>query len=335
MSKVAVPEWIVASLIFGVAITGCEGNISASGSGDIVIDGSTTVFPVAQAMAEDFKAEHPEANPSVNKSGTGSGFQKFSRGEIDIATASRPIERKEDAELRIKGIAYIEIPIAYDGVSLVVNPQNSWVDHLSMAELKRAWSSASTVKLWSDIRTGFPQSPIVFHGPTDNHGTYEYFTEAVNGKKDDLRADCQKDQDYNPIIQAVAGDKNAMAYVGFNYYMENQDKVKIVPIDSGNGPITPSESTIADGKYAPLSRPLFLYVNKASYDTKPQVQAFVKFALSGKGDADVRESRYVVLPRELHDAVAKHVEQELAGTMFARVVPGTRLKDLYTRVQGK
>ena len=264
MSKVAVPEWIVASLIFGVAITGCEGNISASGSGDIVIDGSTTVFPVAQAMAEDFKAEHPEANPSVNKSGTGSGFQKFSRGEIDIATASRPIERKEDAELRIKGIAYIEIPIAYDGVSLVVNPQNSWVDHLSMAELKRAWSSASTVKLWSDIRTGFPQSPIVFHGPTDNHGTYEYFTEAVNGKKDDLRADCQKDQDYNPIIQAVAGDKNAMAYVGFNYYMENQDKVKIVPIDSGNGPITPSESTIADGKYAPLSRPLFLNVNNAS-----------------------------------------------------------------------
>jgi phosphate transport system substrate-binding protein len=297
---------------------------------EIVIDGSTTVFPVAQAMAEDFKFAHPDANPSVNKSGTGSGFQKFSRGEIDIAAASRPIDKKENAELRLLGIEYIEIPIAYDGVSVVVNLDNNWVDMLSMKELRKAWSSESQVRLWSDIRSDFPKTPIVFHGPSDNHGTFEYFTEAVNGRKDDIRSDCQKDQDYNPIIQAVAADKNAIAYVGFNFYVENRDKVKIVPIDSGHGPVRPSEQSIAEGTYTPLSRPLFLYVNKASYDSKPQVRAFVDFALSPKGADDVRESRYVVLPKKIHDQISSYVKQERTGTMFTNVAPGTKLADVYS-----
>lgn len=303
--------------------------------GDVSIDGSTTVYPIVQAMAEDFKAAHPDYSPSVNKSGTGSGFQKFTRGEIDIAAASRPIDATEDQELRQKGIAYIEIPIAYDGVSVVVNPNNTWVDHLTLKELRSAWSSTSLVKQWSDIRPSFPSQTVSFHGPTDNHGTYEYFTEAVNGKKNDLRPDCQKDQEYNSIIQAVAGDINSMAYVGFNYFDQNRDKVKIVPIDSGKGPIIPSAETIADGAYAPLSRPLFLYVSKQAYDRKIQVKAFVQFALSEAGDADVKESSYVVLPRDLHEAIVKHVRMESTGTLFRQAAPGSKLVNLYEKSEGK
>jgi phosphate transport system substrate-binding protein len=314
---------------------GSGGTTKVASGGDLSIDGSTTVFPIVQAMAEDFKGANPDAKPSVNKSGTGSGFQKFTRGEIDIATASRPIEPKEVSDLKAKGIDFIEIPIAYDGVSVVVNPANSFIDKLTTDELKKAWNSASKVKLWSDIRPTFPKEAIAFHGPTDNHGTYEYFTEAINGKKNDIRPDCQKDQEYNSIIQAVAGDKNAIAYVGFNYYDQNRDKVKIVPVDSGKGPITPSAQTIADGTYSPLSRPLFLYVNKKSYDSKPQVKAFIQFAFTDKGDNDIKESSYVILPKDLHDAIVKHVTSEKTGTLFAAVKPGSKLSDLYSEIAGK
>jgi len=348
MNKNVTLAMFAATLGLGALMGGC-GNSStadpkagdvgsgakAAASGDLTIDGSTTVYPIVQAMAEDFGKDNPDAKPTVNKAGTGSGFQKFTRGEIDIATASRPIEAKEDAELKTKGIDYIEIPIAYDGVSVVVNPQNTWIDKLTLAELKSAWNSASTVKLWSDIRPSFPKEAIAFHGPTDNHGTYEYFTEAVNGKKNDIRPDCQKDQDYNPIIQAVAGDKNAIAYVGYNYYFDNKDKVKIVPIDAGHGPMIPSAESIANGTYAPLSRPLFLYVSKKAYDTKPQVKAFIQFALSKAGDGDVDESHYVGLPKDLHEAIAKHVADEKTGTLFAGVAPGTKLSDLYAKLAGK
>jgi len=341
MNKKSVLAAGLASIALGMSWVGCNSDKPASTAeatsetGPLVIDGSTTVFPIAQAMAEDFGQDNSSVKLSVNKAGTGSGFQKFVRGEIDVATASRPIEPKEDADLKAKGIDYIEIPIAYDGVSVIVNPQNAWVDKLTTDELKKAWGSTSTVKLWSDIRPSFPKDAIAFHGPTDNHGTYEYFTEAINKKKNDIRPDCQKDQEYNSIIQAVAGDKNAIAYVGFNYYETNKDKVKIVPVDSGKGPMIPSEATIANGTYSPLSRPLFLYVSKKAYDTKPQVKAFIQFALSDKGDKDVKESFYVVLPKDLHDAVVKHVNDEKTGTLFAGVTPGTKLSDLYAKVAGK
>ncbi len=256
--------------------------------------------------------------------------------KIDIAAASRPIEAAEDTQLRAKCVAYIEIPIAYDGVSVVVSPQNTWVDKLTMDELKAAWNSASTIKLWSDIRPSFPREKISFYGPTDNHGTYEYFTEAVNGKKNDIRPDCQKNQEYNAIIQAVAGDRYGIAYVGFNYYDQNKDKVKIVPVDAGEGPIIPSVESIASGSYSPLSRPLFLYVSKLAYDTKPQIKKFVQFALAcTKGDQDVTESSYVVLPRGLHEAVARHVQNERTGTLFRAVKPGTKLTAIYSMVSGK
>ncbi len=306
---------------------------TAKVSGKLTIDGSTTVYPIAQQMGEDFKTDNPDSDITVNKSGTGSGFQKFVRGEIDIATASRSIQPKEDADLKAKGIDYIEIPIAYDGVSVVVNPKNDWATSLTTDELKKAWSSTSTVKLWSDIRPTFPKEKITFYGPTDNHGTYEYFTEAINKKKNDLRADCQKNQEYNAIVQSVNGDKDGIAYVGFNYYDQNKDKVKVVPVDAGKGAVAPSAATIADGTYTPLSRPLFIYVSKKAYDTKPQVKAFVEFALGEKGNKAVTDSSYVLLPKDLHDLILKHVSDEKTGTLFATVAPGTKLADLYSKVK--
>jgi phosphate transport system substrate-binding protein len=317
---------------------GPEPSVPTFGSaikGSLSIDGSTTIFPVAQAMAEDFGKDNPGASPTVNGSGTGSGFQKFERGELDIAAASRPIEQAEAKSLQASGIEYIEIPIGYDGVSVVVNPANTWVTSLTIAELKKAWNSKSTVQNWSDIRPNFPKEKVIFHSPTDNHGTFEYFTTAIDGKDFDIREDCQRDQEYTPIIHAVSADKDAIAYVGFNYYDQNRDKVKVVPIDSGQGPVAPSAETIANGTYTPLSRPLFLYVNKKSYDTKPQVKAFVQFALSPKGENDVKESSYVVFPKEIHDAILKHVANEKTGTLFAGFTPGTKLSDLYGKVAGK
>jgi len=332
-------------LSIGLAGFGCgSGNttiaplgekVTAYDDGSLTIDGSTTVFPVVQAMGEDFHEDNPSYSVTINKSGTGSGLQKFERGEIDIAAASRPIDPKEDADLKAKGIDYIEVPIAYDGISVVVNPENSWVDSLTISELRHAWNLTSGVKLWSDIRPSFPKEKITFHGPTDNHGTYEYFTEAIDGKKGDIREDCQKDQEYNSIIQAIAGDRGAIGYVGFNYYDQNRDKVKIVPIDAGKSPVVPSTETIANGTYAPLSRPLFLYISKVGYDTKPQVKAFVQFALSVKGENDVKESSYVVLPKELRDAIARHLAAETTGTLFSGATPGTKLSDLYTKATGK
>ena len=310
-------------------------SVGGKASGALLVDGSTTVYPIVQQMGEDFGADNSNVKVTINRSGTGSGFQKFVRGDIDIATASRSIEPKEDSDLKAKGIDYIEVPIAYDGVSVVVNPQNNWADKLTTDELKKAWQSNSTVKLWSDIRPSFPKEKINFYGPTDNHGTYEYFTEAINKKKNDIREDCQKNQEYNAIIQAVSGDKDGIAYVGFNYYDENKDKVKIVPVDSGAGPVAPSADTIANGTYTPLSRPLFLYVSKKAYDTKPQVKAFIQFALGDKGNQAVTDSKYVLLPKELHDLILKHVADETTGTLFAKVTPGTKLTDLYAKVTSK
>lgn len=283
-------------------------------------------------MGEDFAGVYPDVKVTVNRSGTGSGFQKFLRADIDIAAASRSIDPNEDAALRAKHIAYIEIPIAYDGVSVIVNPQNTWADKLTLSELARAWTSRSTVRYWSDIRPSFPRERVSFYGPTDNHGTYEYFTEAIMRRKNDLREDCQKNQEYNAVIQAVSTDKDALAYVGFNYFDENKQKVRAVPIDSGNGGVEPSSETIANGSYSPLSRPLFLYVSKRSYDTKPQVKAFVWFVLGDRGEQAIADSKYVSLPKALRANVAQNVMAEKTGTFFASVRPGSRLDDLYSRV---
>lgn len=312
----------------GAAATGSSGSKpTAELNGSVTLDGSSTVFPIANVMGEDFMDANGGVKVTVNKSGTGSGMQKFSRGEIDIATASRPIEQKEVDALKAANIDFIEIPIAYDGVSVIVNKANP-VAKLTPAQLKSAWSTAATVNDWTGL--GGPAGKIAFYGPSDNHGTYEYFTEAIDGKKGDIRKDYQANQDYNVVVQSVAGDKNGIGYVGFNYYIENQDKVKAVPIDAGKGPIAPSEATIADGTYAPLSRPLFLYVSKKAYD-RPEVKAFVDFAIGDGGLKAVKEAKYVPLPADALASVKKHVADGKTGSLFIDAKPG----DSVTTLLGK
>jgi phosphate transport system substrate-binding protein len=312
----------------GSASTGgpSTGGAPASGqsnlSGSVKIDGSSTVFPIVDADGEDFGKANPGVKPVVNKSGTGSGFQKFIRGDIDIATASRPITSSEEDALKKANIEYMEVPIAYDGVCIVVNPANSAVASLTPADLKKAWADGSTVKTWADWHAGWSATKINFYGPTDNHGTYEFFTEVIDGKKGNIRKDYQPNQDYNVIIQDVATDKDGIGYCGLNYYLENKDKVKAVPIDGGKGPILPSEQAVDDGTYSPLSRPLFIYVNKKSY-ARPEVKAFVEFVLGPTGANDIKEAKYVVLPKDVLDLVNKRVAAGTAGSIFDKAKPGT------------
>jgi len=296
-------------------------------AGSLVVDGSTTVYPIASAMGEDFGTKNSGTKVVVNKSGTGSGFQKFERGEIDVATASRPIKADEDAALKKAGIDYLEVPIAFDGVSVVVNPQNTWAKNMTMEALKKAWAPGSTVKLWSDIDPAYPKEKINFYGPTDNHGTYEYFTEAVNGKKNDIRADYQPNQEYTAIIQSVSGDKDGIAYVGFNYYDTNKDKVNAVTV---NG-VAPTSDTILTGTYTPLSRPLFLYVSKKALDSKPSVKQFVDFALSDAGLAAVTEAKYVLLPKDAYDTIRKRVAAGTTGSVFETAKPGMKIQDVLAK----
>jgi len=292
-------------------------------SGALVIDGSTTVYPIISAMGEDYGAKNADVKVTVNKSGTGSGFQKFERGEIDIATASRPIKADEDTALKAKGIDYVELPIAFDGVSIVVNPANTWAKNLTLDQLTKAWAPDSKVKLWSDIDPSFPKEKINFYGPSDNHGTYEYFTEAVCKKKMQIRKDYQPNQEYTAIIKSVSDDKDGIAYVGYNYYDQNKDKVNALTV---NG-VGPTEATILDGTYSPLSRPLFIYVAKKALE-KPAVKGFVEFALSAEGLGAVTEAKYVQLPAEAYDVVRKRATDGTAGSVFMTAKPGMKITDV-------
>jgi phosphate transport system substrate-binding protein len=311
----------------GSTLSGTSGEPKSSVSGPLTVDGSTTVYPIASAMGEDFGKANPDVKVVVNKSGTGSGFQKFERGEIDIATASRAIKGSEEDALKKKGIDYIEVPIAFDGVSIVVNPKNTWATNTTVEEMKKAWAPGSSVKLWSDINPSYPKDPIKFYGPSDNHGTYEYFTEAIVGKKNSIRTDYQPNQEYTAIIQAVSGDKDSIAYVGFNYFDTNKDKVKALTV----GGVGPSAETIIGGTYTPLSRPLFLYVSKSSYSTKPAVKAFVDYALSTDGLKAVTEASYVLLPNTAYDLVKKRVSTVTTGSVFKDAKPGMKIEEVLAK----
>lgn len=335
--------WTLGSIIAiaGMALIGCSpseatsstpGSTAGSSTGTtttsstINIDGSTTVFPIVSILAEDFRKEDPSVKLTVNKAGTGSGFKKFIDGEIDIATASRPIKDEEIKSLEAKKIEYVEVPIAYDGVSVIVNPQNTWAKNVTTEELKKAWGKDSTITTWDQINASFPKEKITFYGPTDNHGTYEYFTEAINGKKNEIRKEYQPNQEYTAIVTSVAGDKGAMAFVGYNYYEQNKDKVSALTV----GGIGPDATTIADGTYTPLSRPLFLYVNKKALE-RPEVKKFVEFALGETGKAAVKESSYVLLSDDVLSLIKEHVTAGTPGTMMKDFKPGTKLSDIYKK----
>ena len=277
-----------------IASTGFAGSPTLKGT--VKVDGSSTVFPITEAVAEEFGKvkEHRRVRVTVGVSGTGGGFKKFLAGEIDINDASRPIKQKEIDKAQKNGVQYIELPVAYDGLSVVVNKKNTWVDYLTVAELHKIWKPGSTVKTWKDIRSNWPDQKIQLYGPGTDSGTFDYFTEVINGKSQASRSDFTKSEDDNVLVKGVAGDKGSLGYFGFAYYIENKDKLKVVPIKQGNKkPVSPTMTTINNGSYAPLSRPIFIYVNLQSAK-KPEVRKFIHFYLKHAKEL-VKEVGYVPL----------------------------------------
>ena len=312
---------LIMSLILVVAIitlTGC-GNKTAPDQtapgqaveetklvGEIRIDGSSTVFPITEAMAEEFLAVNPEVKIPIGVSGTGGGFSKFANMETDINDASRPIKDKEAEAAKQNGVDYVELEVAYDGLSVLVNKENTWVDTLTVDELKKIWAPDSTVKTWKDVRAEWPAEEIKYYAPGTDSGTFDYFTEAINGKSGAIRSDFTASEDDNVLVQGVAGDKNALAFFGFAYYEENKDKLKVVKIDNGEGAVEPTFETIKSGKYAPLSRPLFIYVTKSAL-ARPEVKEFVKFYITNAKEV-VPQVGYIALPDEKYSQVLSLIE---------------------------
>ncbi|WII36169.1 PstS family phosphate ABC transporter substrate-binding protein [Paenibacillus thiaminolyticus] len=270
-------------------------------SGTIEIDGSSTVYPMTEAIAEEFGKEHSAVRVSVGTSGTGGGFKRFAAGETAISNASRPIKDKEAEDAKANGIEYLELTVAYDGLSIVVNKDNAWVDKITLDELKKIYEPNSKVKTWADVREGWPNEEIKIYSPGADHGTFDYFTEEINGKAQESRNDGQItfSADTNAIVQGVAGDKNAIGYFGYSFFEENQDKLKLVPVDNGTATVTPTLDTIKDGSYSPLSRPLLIYVSKKQME-KPEVKAYVEYYLTTAGSI-AEEVGYVPLPQEKYD----------------------------------
>ncbi len=268
--------------------------------GTVSLDGSSTVYPISEAIAEEFLSVAPRVRVTVGVSGTGGGFKKFLSREIDINDASRTIKNSEVEEARANGIDYLEIPVAFDGLSVVVNPNNTWVDYLTVDELRMIWQPGSMVDSWDDIRPNWPQLPIRLYGPGTDSGTFDYFTEAVNGESGASRPDYTASEDDNVLVQGISGDENALGFFGYAYYVENQDNLKIVPIDEGNGPVAPTAQSINDGTYSPLSRPIFVYLNTDSL-ARPEVRSFVDFYIDNAAGI-ANEVGYIELPEEMYQA---------------------------------
>ena len=252
-------------------------------SGTIEIDGSSTVFPVSEAVAEEFHKIHPDVRVNVGVSGTGGGFKRFTVGETDISDASRPIKDSEAQAAADNGIEYYPLRVALDGLSVLVSPENDFVECLTTEQLKMIWEPGSTVTNWSDVDPSWPSSKIALYGPDTDSGTFDYFTEEIMGEAQLSRPDYTASADDNVLVRGIAGGKYSLGYFGYAYYQENQDKLNLVAVDSGSGCVEPTSESIENGSYSPLSRPLFIYVSKASME-RPEVKAFVEFYLDNAAE---------------------------------------------------
>jgi len=316
------------ALVAGCTGGGSETSVAKGGQleGTVKVDGSSTVFPITEAVAEEFRAVQPRVRVTVGISGTGGGFKKFCAGEMDINDASRPIKDSELEKATANGIDFIELPVAYDGLSVLVNPKNDWAGTMTVAELKKIWQPGSAVKKWSDVRPDWPDREIHLYGPGTDSGTFDYFTEAINGKSQACRADFTASEDDNVLVQGVAGDLDALGFFGFAYYAENKDKLKLVAVDGGAGPIAPSEVTINNGTYAPLSRPIFIYVGLEAAK-RPEVEAFVSFYIEHAG-ALAKDVGYVALPAQAYELARTRLQKRVTGSVFAHAEPGKGLLQL-------
>jgi phosphate transport system substrate-binding protein len=310
-----------------VFVAGCGGQTSSQSGEEggaaalITLDGSSTVFPIAEAVAEEFGKANPNMRtPTVGISGTGGGFQKFCRGETDISNASRPIRPAEIEACKKAGIEYIEVPIAYDGIAIVVNPKNTWANNITVPELKTMWAPESQGKVtrWNQIRSSWPDREIRLFGAGVDSGTYDYFTEATVGKEGASRGDFTSSEDDNVIVQGVASDELALGFLPLAYVEENRERLKVAPVDDGKpdngaGPIVPSAETVRGGTYQPLSRPLFVYVARKAAD-RPEVQQFVEMFFSR--DDLIREVGYIELTPQIIELARKHFADRKVGTAF-------------------
>jgi len=312
---------VTAALATGLAACGGAPQDGETAPALITIDGSSTVFPISEAVAEEFGKAHPDMRtPTVGISGTGGGFQKFCRGETDISNASRPIRPAEIEACQKAGIEYIEVPIAYDGIAIVVNPKNTWATTITVAELKTLWApeAQGTVARWNQVRASWPNRDIRLFGAGVDSGTYDYFTEATVGKEGASRGDFTSSEDDNVIVQGVASDELALGFLPLAYLEENRSRLKVVPVDDGkpdNGtePVAPSAETVRTGTYQPLSRPLFIYVGRAAAD-RPEVQQFVEMFFS-RADL-VREVGYIELTPQIYELARTHFADRRLGTAF-------------------
>ncbi|WP_260284702.1 PstS family phosphate ABC transporter substrate-binding protein [Peribacillus aracenensis] len=273
-----------------------EGKGSSQLQGEVITDGSSTVFPIMEAVAEEYMGTQPDVKVSVGSSGTGGGFKKFIAGDTDLANASRPVKEEESALLDEKGVKYTELKLAFDGISIVANKDNEFIDSLTVEELQKLWVDNGKVKKWSDIRPEWPKEEIKFYSPGTDSGTYDYFNEVILDEKP-MVENATLSEDDNVLVQGVEGDKNAIGFFGYAYYAENKDKLKIISIDNGKGAVEPTHETIKSGEYAPLSRPLYTYVANKSVAEKEQVADYTQFVIENAGEL-AEEVGYISLPEE-------------------------------------
>jgi phosphate transport system substrate-binding protein len=318
------------TLTFLMAAVAADGALAQA---VVQIDGSSTVYPVTEAMAEEFQKKNKDIKVTVGISGTGGGFKKFCRGETDISDASRPISASEQKACKEAGIEYMELPIALDALTVVIHPSNTWASELTVAELKKMWEPDAQAKVmnWKQIRDSFPDKPLVLYGPGVDSGTYDYFTAVAVGKEHSSRGDFTASEDDNVLVQGVAGDPNALGFFGLVYYEENAKKLKAVKIklEDSAPAVGPSVENARSGKYQPLSRPIFIYVNKKALETKPAVAKFVEFYLDKKNAIGlVKEVGYVPLPESAIAAFQKRFKNREIGTGFTSLKSGVSVEAL-------
>jgi phosphate transport system substrate-binding protein len=296
--------------------TGCKKPVAL-----VKVDGSSTVFPITEAVAEQFQKTAGNVRVTVGISGTGGGFQKFCRGETDISDASRPIKPSEVEACRKAGVEYVELPVAYDGIAIVVNPRNTWAADIAVQELRTLWQPEAQGRItrWNQIRSAWPDREVHLFGAGVDSGTYDYFTEAIVGKEHSSRGDYTSSEDDNVLVQGIASDELALGFFGLAYYEENKSRLKVLPVDDGKpdngaGPIVPSADTVRVGTYQPLSRPIFIYVSKAALD-RAEVASFVRFYLENAPRL-VSEVGYIPLPERAYALASKRVDARRTGSLF-------------------
>jgi phosphate transport system substrate-binding protein len=320
-------------IVSGVSVMWVTQSVHSQQTNMVKVDGSSTVFPITEAVAEEFQKEARGAvRVTVGISGTGGGFKKFCRGETDIQDASRPILASEMEACRTSGIQYFELPVAFDALTIAVNPQATWINTMTLAELKKMWepSAQGHVMKWSQVRSAWPDLPLKLFGAGSDSGTFDYFTEAVVGKAKASRGDYTASEDDNTLVQGISNDKHAIGYIPYAYFEPNRKRLKAVGIDAGKGPVLPSRETVENGTYQPLSRPMFIYVNAKSA-TRPEVARFVEFYLT-KAPALVPQVKYVALPSDAYGLALSHFKDGKLGTAFQGTSSiGMTIQDLLGR----